>query len=373
MKECVSCGLPEGKFNVHLNTGNICNYCLYFNRKKEQIVDFNKKKHLLTSRFNKFKGKYDYDAVVGLSGGKDSTYILYKLIKEYKLKVLAITYDNGFLTRYAKKSIKRTIKRLEVPHLYYRPNRVTLGKFYNAAVNSFGDPCIACALGGYFLSVKVCYELKIPFFVHGRSPYQMYRNYYEGSPDLFLILLDLNLQEHSFNQIAQVYTVIYQKLKDYISNITQNENDANEIINEFFLNSVKISEEFVPEFLSYFIFHEYNEKRIKHELENVIGWEKHKHDQLLGHYDCVIHDAAGYAFKAIHGISDLVPDLAVMRRFGAINREEAERLLLSNEVSNNDISASFNKLCKMCRCNRKEVLKRIKTLKGDKINKFPSF
>lgn len=47
---------------------------------------------------NKIKGKQKYDAVIMYTGGKDSGYAAYYLSKKLGLKVLAVTWDNGFLT-----------------------------------------------------------------------------------------------------------------------------------------------------------------------------------------------------------------------------------------------------------------------------------
>jgi len=69
---------------------------------------------MLARRFEKYRGKHQYDAVVGLSGGKDSTYVLCQIVNKYKLKVAAVTYDNGFLTDFAKESIKNTVNKLGV-------------------------------------------------------------------------------------------------------------------------------------------------------------------------------------------------------------------------------------------------------------------
>jgi len=62
------------------------------------------------------------NAVIGLSGGKDSTYVLCKIVKKHKLKVLAVTFNNGFLTEFAKKSIENTVCKLGVDHIYYKPD-----------------------------------------------------------------------------------------------------------------------------------------------------------------------------------------------------------------------------------------------------------
>ena len=107
MRRCKICLLPEGKFNVVLNDKGICNYCDYFNIHKDEILNIDKREPLLVKRFEKLKGKYNYDAIVGLSGGKDSSYVLYQMVKKYHLKILAVTYNNGFLTDFARKSIKK--------------------------------------------------------------------------------------------------------------------------------------------------------------------------------------------------------------------------------------------------------------------------
>ena len=102
MSRCQNCSLPEGEFNVVLNDKGICNYCEYFEQNKQVIFNINNREQILERRLQKLRGKYEYDAVVGLSGGKDSTYVLYQMVKKYNLKVLAATYDNGFLTDFAR-------------------------------------------------------------------------------------------------------------------------------------------------------------------------------------------------------------------------------------------------------------------------------
>ncbi len=56
------------------------------------------------------KRKLDYDVLVPLSGGKDSTFMLYLAARKYKLTFLAMTYDNGFLSPLTLKNIQTTVK-----------------------------------------------------------------------------------------------------------------------------------------------------------------------------------------------------------------------------------------------------------------------
>ena len=369
MSRCQNCNLLEGKFNVVLNDKGICNYCEYFEQNKQYILNMTGREQMLASRFQQLKGKYEYDAIVGLSGGKDSTYVLCQMEKKYNLKVLAATFDNGFLTDFARESIKNTVSKLGVDHFYYKPDWNIHKKFYRAATQILGDPCVACAVAGYFLAIKGCYERNVPFFVHGRSPFQMYRNFYENSQDMFLALMKCNLTEHSFAAMAPVYRAVNENAKQSISKIANSPQDAKEITDEFFIDSSKLTEEFVPEFLAYFLFLEYDEEHIKQYLADTIGWRKPNSDNLLGHYDCAIHDAGGYMYRELNDVNVLEPDVSVMVRFGALNKEMAEELIKFNEPTVDNTEKSLDALCTLCEFSREDLKKTIAALKQARVSK----
>jgi len=403
MNRCKRCLLPEGKFNVALNDSGICNYCDYFERNKTAILDVSSRKHMLAKRFEKYRGKYQYDAVVGLSGGKDSTYVLCQIVNKYKLKVAAVTYDNGFLTDFAKESIKNTVSKLGVDHYYYKPNWDTHRKFYKTTVRKLFNPCIACAIGGYFLAIKACCENKIPFFIHGRTPFQMYRNFYKNSNDVFLKLMKLNLMDRSFVSNIHgyftllksisiksapvllgrarssgfggfavhryVYGMINEYMKQSITRIAESIQEAKEITDEFLVDSSKLRE-FAPEFLAYFLFEEYNEERIKAHLENELGWRRLANDSLLSHGDCALHDAAAYMFKALHGVDVIEPDVAVMLRFGKISIEKAKELIQVNQPIEKNLEKSLDSLYSLCEFDGEDFEKTLVALKQAGVGKF---
>ncbi|MFC2063094.1 7-cyano-7-deazaguanine synthase [Chloroflexota bacterium] len=316
------------------------------------------------------KGKYEYDAIVGLSGGKDSTYVLCQILKEYNLKVLAVTYDNGFLTDSTRESIKNTVQNLGVDHYYHKPNWDTHRKLYKATVTKLGDPCIACAIGGYFLAIKGCYERKIPFFIHGRTPFQMYMNFYENSNDVFLKLMNLNLAEHSFTEMSKVYNPVNEYVKESIISLADTRQDAKEIADEFFVDSSELTQEFTPEFLAYFLFEQYDEEMIKNWLEHTIGWVKPVDDALLGHFDCEIHHAAEHMFREINDVDMLEAELATMVRFGAMGKEEAGKFIALHKPTANDIESSLDSLCAACGINREDLKNSLYALKRAGVSRF---
>ena len=63
------------------------------------------------------KGK-DYDCIVGISGGVDSSWVLVKA-KEFGLRPLAVHMDNGWNSELAVKNIERVLKKLEVDLFTY--------------------------------------------------------------------------------------------------------------------------------------------------------------------------------------------------------------------------------------------------------------
>src|SRR4030042_5973734 len=96
MSYCSKCVLPETFPGIHFDQNQVCNYCLNAHlpeedKKKEYILKFEK-------LLDDVRGKQNYDIIMAYSGGKDSTYILYTLAKRYGMKILALTFDNGFIS-----------------------------------------------------------------------------------------------------------------------------------------------------------------------------------------------------------------------------------------------------------------------------------
>lgn len=60
----------------------------------------------------------DYDCIIGVSGGVDSTYVAY-LVKELGLRALAVHFDNGWNSELAVKNIERVLDTLETDLFTY--------------------------------------------------------------------------------------------------------------------------------------------------------------------------------------------------------------------------------------------------------------
>ena len=108
--------------NVTFDEDGVCNYCHIHDEldmRHPTGVEGRLKLERLASEIREAgKGK-PYDVVVGVSGGRDSSYLLH-LSCELGLRPIAAHYDNGWDTEIAKANINRMVEALQVPYFSYR-------------------------------------------------------------------------------------------------------------------------------------------------------------------------------------------------------------------------------------------------------------
>ncbi|NOQ49020.1 MAG: hypothetical protein GQ576_07820 [Methanococcoides sp.] len=95
---CKKCILDSDIPGITINEeSGLCQFCESYT----PLSSEEKKKYLgiIEDLFTEHSGKGEYDAIFALSGGKDSSYALYKLKKEYPfLNILAVQFDNAFIS-----------------------------------------------------------------------------------------------------------------------------------------------------------------------------------------------------------------------------------------------------------------------------------
>jgi hypothetical protein len=99
-RQCTKCVLDTNDDpDMTFDEQGVCNYYpQYLETAKNHLPDPAQREHLLEQKLDKIKkdgaGK-EYDVVVGLSGGVDSTYVAL-LAKQFGLRVLGVHLDNGW-------------------------------------------------------------------------------------------------------------------------------------------------------------------------------------------------------------------------------------------------------------------------------------
>lgn len=115
-KICTSCLMDDTVKGITFDNNGVCTFCHIHNELENQYPLNEKTNNILNNIINRIKedGKNKkYDCVLGVSGGRDSTYTLYKAV-ELGLRPLAVHFDNGWNTEHAVNNIKNVCKKLNV-------------------------------------------------------------------------------------------------------------------------------------------------------------------------------------------------------------------------------------------------------------------
>ena len=102
---------------IYFNLEGVCNYCELIEDLKKQYgtnTKLGEEKLKKIIKAIKIAGKSKkYDCIVGVSGGKDSSYLLY-LCKKWNLRVLAVHYDNTWNSSIASENIRKVLQSLDI-------------------------------------------------------------------------------------------------------------------------------------------------------------------------------------------------------------------------------------------------------------------
>ncbi|MBX2955242.1 MAG: N-acetyl sugar amidotransferase [Cyclobacteriaceae bacterium] len=186
---CSRCIYDERVASISFDENGVCNYCRQIDELKvmygtgqamgeeklRQIIDRIKKEGI---------GK-PYDCIVGVSGGTDSSYMLYLTIK-WGLRPLAVHYDNTWNSAIATENIRKVLGKLKVDlYTHVVDNKeaddIFRSFFYAGVAEIEAATDLALAETMYRAAAK--YNIKYVFEGHsfvteGISP--VGRNYFDG-------------------------------------------------------------------------------------------------------------------------------------------------------------------------------------------------
>jgi hypothetical protein len=173
MERCSQCVLPLK--HVKHNRQNICIYCQQ--KKSPEKSDWEKRKQIFHDIIQSYKGRGKrYDFLVPLTGGRDSTYVLYYLTKVLGAsRVLAFTWDQVFHRKLSWTNMASAVAATGVDFQVYRIiDAETTRAIIRAFFRRFGYTCMACRV---FLSPVIggmAIRNEIPLIVTGENPGQAY-------------------------------------------------------------------------------------------------------------------------------------------------------------------------------------------------------
>jgi len=114
IRRCTKCLLPETFPYIRYDGKGVCNYCHSY-KPKGLTVDKRPAFEEVLKKYRRDDGKQD--CIVAFSGGRDSSYGLHLLVKEFGMKPLTFTYDWGLVTDLARRNIARMTGKLGVENI----------------------------------------------------------------------------------------------------------------------------------------------------------------------------------------------------------------------------------------------------------------
>lgn len=114
---CTRCVMDTTDPEIVFDAQGVCNHCLRYDGLMRDAVFTGPERErrlgaLLDSVRADGRGK-DYDCVIGVSGGVDSTFVAWK-VKELGLRPLAVHLDNGWDSELAVKNIEHVLNKLKI-------------------------------------------------------------------------------------------------------------------------------------------------------------------------------------------------------------------------------------------------------------------
>jgi len=162
MKYCKKCIMPTSRPGITLNEDGICGGCLGSKEKQEEI-DWKFRAEELEKVLDTFRGKGDYDCLIPVSGGKDSTWQVYTMLQK-GMKPLAITIKCQHRTPLGQRNLDNLIN-LGVDHIDFTVNPKLDNRFMCKSFREMGNPSLVEHLIMWSTIIKTALRFDIKLIV----------------------------------------------------------------------------------------------------------------------------------------------------------------------------------------------------------------
>ncbi len=114
---CNTCVMDTSDSNIKFNREGECDYCLNFKKNiKHNFENYkdSQKKIFKIANYIKKNSKNNYDCLIGISGGVDSSYLAYFVKEELKLNPIVIHVDTGWNSIESANNIEKIVDALKL-------------------------------------------------------------------------------------------------------------------------------------------------------------------------------------------------------------------------------------------------------------------
>ncbi len=299
---CVRCGLPEDYPGVSFDDEHLCDLCKGYEDYAKRVSSYFRKMDELQSKIvNARRSPDGYDCMMLLSGGKDSSYALARLVG-LGARVLAFTLDNGYISLEALANVKRVCSVLEVDHMTGETEH--MNKIFVDSLERYDNVCNGCFKTIYTLSFKEALRRDIPYIVTGLSRGQFFETRLTEE-----IFVQEELNDDGIDSMILSARKAYHRENDLVNELLGNQ----EFVAESAFEQVQ--------FVDFYRYCDSSLTEMYRYLDQKLPWIRPSDTGRST--NCLINQAGIYVHKANRGYSNYAFPYSWDVRVGHKNRDES--------------------------------------------------
>ena len=169
---CTVCFLPSTKPDLYFDKSGVCAACIAYRDRK--IIDWKLREIEFSEIIARIRStsKSGWDCIVPVSGGKDSTAQVLKVL-ELGLNPLCVTSTTCDLSEIGRKNIEN-IKQLGVDYMEFSPNPRVRAKLNKIGLDQVGDISWPEHVGIFTIPVRAAVQFGVPLIVWGENSQNEY-------------------------------------------------------------------------------------------------------------------------------------------------------------------------------------------------------
>lgn len=168
MKRCTKCLNKETVDTIGFDEFGVCSVCRQVEFKKEK-VDWGARGAQLQEMIARHRGKGLYDCILPYSGGKDSVFQLWYIVRQLKLKPLVVRYNHWGYRPKIHENNTSVFKQLGVDVVEFTTNFHVVRELMLESLKRRGDFCWHCHTGIYAGVMHMALRFETPLIFWGES------------------------------------------------------------------------------------------------------------------------------------------------------------------------------------------------------------
>ena len=314
MRRCVRCIMPETANGITFDENGVCSLCRSW--VDEKPAGANALREIIAQSRASHDGQYN--CVVPLSGGRDSSFVLYLAKREFGLTPLAVNFDNEFRNPQAVRNIESACNALGVELVVVRLKRDLASKIVRSRIRAtieYGLPaapdsmCRACTSGYTSAARREAERRGIPLILWGNSKAESKGQWVTPMPHrsgvaILTRMLDLD------TYLTEYYALL-ERIELHVP--------GNPILSRRpqVLGDPRVRE------ISIFDYVPWQRDVIKSTIHSELGWRKPEGSVSTWRIDCAIHELVNFAFVSRVGHTADCVGYSKMINAGQMTRAEA--------------------------------------------------